>query len=224
MNRFSFAKNQFASSVANYIAKQFNNRLEDKESINVAISGGTSPLPVYAKLKGLSIDWKRISFYLVDERAVPLSNSQNNYHNINKSFFQYISSKSYCIHDGTVGAAISAEKYEKTLLKNLPKANSYVQFDFILLGMGLDGHIASLFPENRSLSEKTKTVVHTYVDQLDSERISLTLPILNNAFKRILLIDSKKEILFNSDLWKTLPIGLLDHENMDTLINELDEN
>ena len=90
--------------------------------------------------------------------------------------------------------------------------------------MGLDGHIASLFPENRSLSEKTKTVVHTYVDQLDSERISLTLPILNNAFKRILLIDSKKEILFNSDLWKTLPIGLVDHENMDTLINELDEN
>jgi len=224
MNRISFSKSQFANAAAKYIARQFDDLLKNKDRINVALSGGTSPIPVYENLKEFSIDWERICFYLVDERVVPLLDAQNNFHNISKSFFVHIPSKSYCIHDGTKGAAISAMEFEKTLLKNLPKSKGQIQFDFILLGMGLDGHTASLFPDNEALNEKTKPVAYTYVSQIGNHRISLTLPVINNALKRILLIDSKKEIILKSNACRTLPIGLVEQENMDILINELHEN
>lgn len=224
MNRISFSKSQFVNTAANYIASQFDDLLKKKDRINVALSGGTSPIPVYEKLREFSIDWERIFFYLVDERAVPLFDVQNNFQNISKSFFEHIPSKSYCIHDGTKEAAISAREFEKTLLKNLPKSKGQIQFDLILLGMGLDGHIASLFPDNEALNEKTKPVVYTYVSQLGNHRISLTLPVINNALKRILLIDSKKEIILKSNAWRTLPIGLVEQENMDLLINDLHED
>ena len=224
MNRISYPKSQFPHSAANHVANQLIKSLKKKNSINVALSGGTSPLPVYEALKGFSIDWKRISFFLVDERSVPVTDSQNNFGNINKAIFEHIPCKAYCVHDGTTPPEISAAEYEAVLLKNIPIANGHVQFDLILLGMGLDGHIASLFPKNKALNEVSKAVVHTYVNQLNSTRISLTLPIINNAFRRILLIDSKKEKLFKTNAWKTLPIGLVETENMDRIISELDEN
>ena len=224
MNRISFSKSQFAHAAADHIARQLIDSLKHKERINVALSGGKSPLPVYEKLKEFSIDWNRICFYLVDERAVPLLDTQNNFYNISKSFFEHIPSKSYCIHDGTKDAAISASDFEKTLIKNLPIFRGHVQFDLILLGMGLDGHTASLFSGNGALNEKTKAVVCTYVSQLGAQRISLTLPVINNALKRILLIDSKKEMILKPTTLKTLPIGLIEQENMDILINELHEN
>lgn len=224
MNRISFSKSQFAHAAANHIARQLDDLLKNKDRINVALSGGTSPLPIYEKLRGFSIVWERIHFYLVDEREAPLLDAQNNFNNISKSFFEYIPSKSYCIYDGTKEGAISAWEFEKTLLKNLPKSKGHIQFDLILLGMGLDGHTASLFPDNEALNEKTKSVVYTYVTQLENYRFSLSLPVINNALKRILLIDSKKEIILKSNAGRTLPIGLVDQENMDLLINNLHEN
>ena len=224
MNRISFSKSQFVYAAANYIARQFEDVLKQKEHINVALSGGTSPLPVYEKLREFSIEWERIRFYLVDEREAPLLDAQNNFQNISKSLFEHIPSKSYWIYDGTKAAAISTREFEETLLKNIPKSNGHIQFDFILLGMGLDGHTASLFPNNDALNEKIKPVIYTYVAQLGSHRISLTMPVINNALNRILLIDSKKETILKSNAWRALPIGLVNQENMDLIINELHES
>ena len=72
--------------------------------------------------------------------------------------------------------------------------------------------------------KKIKPVIYTYVAQLGSHRISLTMPVINNALKRILLIDSKKETILKSNAWRALPIGLVNQENMDLIINELHES
>jgi 6-phosphogluconolactonase len=169
-----------------------------KLPITIALSGGTTPLPILRILKEAALDWTRVSFYMVDERCVKLNDPSCNYSNIYNDFFKFIPSKSYSMISSSSDFAKDAANYNELLEINLSKNNADVpQFDLILLGMGADGHTASLFPNTDALSEMSKNVTLNQVPQLDTQRITLTYPILLGA-KEVLVLckgGEKEEII-----------------------------
>ena len=165
--------------------------------ISIALSGGSSPLPIYEKLKEHDINWKLIKFFIVDERCVSINDEKSNYGNINQCFFKFIASKSFSIIDDKLGYKESAAKYQELILEHVKSTNNLPQFDLIILGMGLDGHTASLFPKTKALKNDTDLVVINEVPQLTTTRITMTYPLILNAKKIILIAkgNKKKELL-----------------------------
>lgn len=173
----------FDTFSANYLSETIQKLLEiSSKVITVALSGGNTPMPILDILKDENIDWTRVSFYMVDERCVLEEDALCNFSNISKVFFRHIPSKVYpMVKNGTSFKKVS-ENYHQLLDNKLIKSNSGIpEFDLILLGMGNDGHTASLFPKTEALNEQNKFVILNTVPQLDTERITLTYPVILEA-------------------------------------------
>ncbi|WP_054407877.1 6-phosphogluconolactonase [Flavobacterium akiainvivens] len=179
---FYKAGTDYPADAAKYIYAQLKKAEAEKQgTISVALSGGSTPLPVLNLLKESGLDWGRYAFYMVDERCVPVNDPQNNYGNISQVFLEKIPSASFAMYNDELGAQASAEAYEQLLVENLPVVSGFPQFDYIFLGLGDDGHTASLFPETDALLESNKYVVANVVPSLNTVRITLTYPVLLNA-------------------------------------------
>jgi 6-phosphogluconolactonase len=193
INKYKDQEYDFFS--AKFISDCIQQKLSDsKLPITIALSGGTTPLPILNILKEAPIDWSRVSFYMVDERCVALKDPSCNYSNIYTKFLKFIPSKSYSMISSSSDFAKDAANYNKLLEANLPKNNSGIpQFDLILLGIGEDGHTASLFPNTDGLYEMSKKVVLNEVPQLDTQRITLTYPVLLAAKELLVFCKGKKK-------------------------------
>jgi 6-phosphogluconolactonase len=207
-------------------------KLKDSNAIHIAISGGSLPsLFAEGVLKSSSIDWKRIHFWFADERYVDLNDNDSNYKECQAKLFSRIPTlPAENIHP--INPALSLQEcaadYQKQINAALPSVNSFPQFDLILLGMGPDGHTASLFPHHKLLSENKDVIA--YLEDSPKpppKRITLTLPVINNArFITIIATgDSKKEVLgqiFNKENYdKSLyPISLVQNPNIVWLVDQ----
>jgi len=193
--------------------------------INIALSGGTTPLPVLEKLKQQQINWERYNFFMVDERCVSIENEASNFGNINKIFFKDIPSKYFSMVLKDTSFTESVENYKATIKGQITKrVGSFAQFDLILLGMGDDGHTASLFPETKGLLEENETVIINKIPQLNAERITLTYPVILNSSEIIVMVKGKSkeniiEEIYSGNL-KRYPIGKIakEHSNIKWLI------
>jgi 6-phosphogluconolactonase len=154
----------------------------------VALSGGKAPQPMFRKLVQEPfvslVPWKHIHFFWGDERNVPPGDPESNYSMANDLLFSHVAVPRSSIHripagDGT--AVEAADLYEKTLRAIVPQANGRPRFDLVMLGVGTNGHTASLFPHRPTLHETERLVVADHVDEVNGWRVSLTLPVLNNA-------------------------------------------
>ena len=194
----TYSEPSFNNSAALFLKKELLN-LSKKKAINIAISGGQSPLPVYDKLKEFDLIWNKMNFFLVDERCVPNTDKQSNFGNLNNNFFKNITSKSFPIIKEGLTLREMATEYERKIKHYLKKENGIPQFDLIILGMGLDGHTASLFPKTKALKNNKNLVVVNNVPQLKTKRITMTYPLLLNSNKIILIAkgEKKKELLYN---------------------------
>lgn len=152
----------------------------------VALSGGSSPKPVYSLL-GLppcrdAVSWPKVDLFWADERCVPPDHPESNYKLVFDSLLSNISIPGANIHrvkgEGEPGKA--AKDYEEDLQKFF---GSLVvpAFDLIILGAGEDGHTASLFPGSPALQEATRLAFPVYLERPKRDRVTLTLPALNNA-------------------------------------------
>jgi len=189
----------FQLGSVNEIKKTISNHLKKNRHINVCLSGGTTPLPILDILKYENLDFTRVSFFLSDERDVKNNNLNSNYFNLNKCFFKHISSKNYPINEDSISIDKAITNYEKTIKDLVPLVENIPSFDLIILGMGLDGHTASIFPGSDALLVYDKLVVKNYVEKLDSFRITLTYPLILNAKEILILIKGKeKKILINN--------------------------
>jgi 6-phosphogluconolactonase len=124
-------------------------------------------------------------FFWGDERHVPLDDPDSNYRMAKESLLSKIpvpAANIFPIPADNPDASGAAEAYELTLRKFFALApGEFPRFDLILLGMGPDGHTASLFPETAALKEKSRLVVANWVEKLNTSRITFTLPVLNAA-------------------------------------------
>jgi 6-phosphogluconolactonase len=187
--------------------------LQDSDTISIAISGGSSPLPIY------KIEWNRIFFFLVDERCVSISEPESNYGNINNIFFKKINAVSFSMIEAGISFKQCADNYERKILESVQKAKNLPSFDLVILGMGLDGHIASLFPNTKALNEKEALIVLNDIPQLNTQRITMTYPLLMNSKKIVMIIKGKekKKVLIDS-LTNKLPVSVL-IPKLDILLN-----
>jgi len=157
--------------------------LQNKPFCSVALSGGSTPKRLYELLAqgvGGHIDWKRVQIFFSDERNVPPDNLESNFRMAKEAFLGaglVPESNVHRIH-GEYSADEAAKGYEEEIRKAL---GDNPAFDLILLGLGPDGHTASLFPESPALNEKEKLVVGNRVAKLNADRITFTYPLLNAA-------------------------------------------
>lgn len=187
-------ESNFNDFAANFLTKKFKDLEAKDRKINVALSGGSTPIPIFRILKDAEINWQQFNFFMVDERCVPLDDERSNYNNINQVFLKYIRANSFSMVKKDSETSEAVTSYSESLLSNLMLSdNGIPKFDLILLGMGEDGHTASLFPNTEALEEKEKLVVTNYVPQLNTNRITLTYPVLKNAEEAIVLIKGTKK-------------------------------
>jgi 6-phosphogluconolactonase len=207
---------EFDSFSAEFLYNTLKTLSENKKKISIALSGGSTPLPILVLLKEYKLNWENFNFFMVDERNVPTSNSSSNFGNIEKVFFRNVNSSSHSMINKNYSIENCAINYEKLLCSKIPSGeNGFPVFDLILLGIGDDGHTASLFPNTKGLNEIEKGVIKNNVPQLSTDRITLTYPVILNASKIIILAKGavKDEIL------KDIKIGKGDHYPITKIIN-----
>ena len=191
-----------AEDLAREAASEFVGRAKEavrtKGLFTVALSGGSTPRSLYSLLVGDvtlrgRLPWEKTHFFWGDERHVPLDHADSNYRMTNEAMLSKAPIPSANVHrieSELPDAYEVAKKYEQTLhdfFRQTPR------FDLVLLGMGPDGHTASLFPGTDALSERQHLVVANWVEKLKEYRITLTLPVLNNAACVVFLVSGAEK-------------------------------
>jgi 6-phosphogluconolactonase len=164
----------------------------------VALSGGSTPRALYSLLSSPSynerIPWARIQLYWGDERCVPPHHADSNFLMVQETLLANITIPRENFHRmaGELLPRAAAADYEDQLKKlfRLPPG-ALPRFDLVLLGLGADGHTASLFPGNAALDDREHLVVATYVEKLQAHRLTLTLPVINQAAEILFLVSGK---------------------------------
>ena len=175
----------------------------------VALAGGSTPKALYRLLTtkefSSQIDWHKVFFFFGDERNVAPDDEESNFRMANENLLEPLQIPAGNIFrwQTEIGdAEKTAENYQSALSNffELPE-NDFPRFDLILLGMGDDGHTASLFPFSKALGETAKVAVANFVEKFDTTRLTLTFPVINNAANVVFLIggtakaDALKEVL-----------------------------
>jgi len=153
---------------------------------SVALAGGETPRMVYSALAPRNdVPWETIHFFWGDERHVPPDHQDSNYRMADEAMLSRTPVPAvniHRIHGEEPNAATAAEAYASELGRHFQLADGeWPRFDLVMLGMGADGHTASLFPGTSAVSERTRTVTSTWVERLMTHRITLTVPAINNA-------------------------------------------
>jgi 6-phosphogluconolactonase len=173
---------------------------------NVALSGGHTPETLYRVLASqefrAQVDWGRVELFWGDERAVPPESNESNYGNARRELLIRVPIPGGNVHrmeaeKPNIGRA--AQDYEDLLREKLPlDARGFPRFHLILLGLGPEGHTASLFPGVRGTRETSRWVSTPLVPKIGSRRMTLTLPVLNAAHRAMFLVSGaeKAEILY----------------------------
>ncbi len=177
--------------------------IHDHGRFTVALSGGNTPRVVYSLLASEykdKIPWSKSLIFFGDERSVPPSHPDSNFRMANESLLSKISIPSENVHRvrTELGPEAAAQDYEKLLRQTFSLSGGELpRFDLILLGLGDDGHTASLFPGTTALEEKSLLVTANWVEKLHTFRITLTYPVLNHAAEVVFLVSgaAKAEVL-----------------------------
>lgn len=208
---------------AGFVIGLLKNLAEAKEHVAIALSGGTTPKRLYELLSTVSfhneIPWNQVHLFWGDERFVPLDHPYSNYRIAYDTLISKIQIPQENVHPMPCEKAdpqVAAYEYEERLRRFFGSpSKGWPQFDLVLLGVGVDGHTASLFPGSSLLKEKRRWVAAPYVKRLNAYRLTLTLPVLNNADQIIFLVAGKEKAqimkgLFAADNTRAgLPVHLI---------------
>jgi 6-phosphogluconolactonase len=170
--------------------------ISNRGVFRVALSGGSTPRALFQtlasrRLRG-RVDWDRARIFFVDERCVPPSHERSNYRMAKEHLLGPLRIPEADVFRmrGEDDPRRAAREYERVLSREF--GGRTPRFDFVLLGVGADGHTASLFPGTRALAERRRPVAANYVPAQGEWRITLTLPVLNAA-RRVVFVAVGKE-------------------------------
>lgn len=180
-----------------------------RERLYIALSGGSTPQTMFsiiAKEYSKSLPWEKLHFFWVDERCVPAESSESNFGNADRLLFSKISIPKENIHPilGKDDPLCEVVRYTGEILAHVPCVSKFPVFDLIILGMGNDGHTASIFPGQMDLFETNALCSVNEHPETRQKRITLTGKVINNASNVIFLVtgDAKADkvsSIFNND-------------------------
>jgi 6-phosphogluconolactonase len=176
------------ASAAEEVIRATNDAVAQRGRFTIALSGGSTPKSLFNLLATnakSTLPWDRMFFFWGDERHVPPTDGDSNYRMADEAMLSKVpvpAGNVFRFMTENPDAAAVADSYEQTLRKFFTlKAGELPRFDLILLGMGPDGHTASLFPGTAALKETSRLVVANWVEKLKTHRLTLTLPVINAA-------------------------------------------
>jgi 6-phosphogluconolactonase len=179
----------FAAAAVEFLQRA-RSAIQGSGQFTVALSGGSTPRSLYALLATQAdVPWDKIRFFFSDERHVPPDNPDSNFRMTNESLFSQLhgnvtipKENIFRVPAEIPDADTAAQSYEQTLRQFFHlEDDALPRFDLILLGMGPDGHTASLFPGTAALHEDDRLVTANWVEKFKTWRITFTYPVLNNA-------------------------------------------
>ena len=200
-------------------ARHSGSAIASRGRFTTALSGGSTPLrffEILSTLKSKDIRWDKTAIFWVDERCVPQDDPDSNYRGFHDALLSRTDIPAAVIHRirGEVPPEAGAMEYEEEL-RIFFDESGLPSFDLLILGVGEDGHTASLFPDASSLTERKRWALPVYAEKLRSWRITLTLPVLNNAAHILFLVTGRKkadilrEILGSRENRGKYPAGLV---------------
>jgi 6-phosphogluconolactonase len=197
MKREVIRSSNFVADAAEFILQHARTALAERDQFRIALSGGNTPRPVYTELAriGRELPWDRIYFTFGDERCVPPEDEQSNYRMARETLFTpaAVPEKSIARMRGEIAPQIAAQEYQDGLdLLAAQRGEMIYRHDLILLGLGDDGHTASLFPGTAALEEKTRKVAANFVPKFDAWRITFTFPLISQARHICFLANANK--------------------------------
>jgi 6-phosphogluconolactonase len=191
-----------AQAVAQHVVTICQDTRSERRPFTLALSGGSTPRPAYEHLAtprfSERMDWERTHVFWSDERCVAPDDAQSNYRMAKAALLDHVPIPRSNVHrlQGELPPEEAAAQYEDALRAVFGDVR-VPTFDLILLGLGEDGHTASLFPDTEALGVRDRWVVPNYVERLEKWRLTLTLPVLNAAEHATFVVagERKAEIL-----------------------------
>lgn len=202
-NLFVFSEpEEVAEFLAKLIIEKIEQNKKQSKPFNLAISGGNTPNILFSMLAGEfaeKVDWSHLKLFWVDERCVDPNDTESNFGNVFRILLKNVPMPQENIFNmkGANEPAVEVIRYQKILKNELPEKNGLPVFDLVLLGMGDDGHTASIFPDNMELIHSTQIVASAVHPQTGQHRITLTGDVICNAEHVIFVITghSKANVL-----------------------------
>ncbi len=175
--------------------------VERRGTFHLAVSGGSTPEKFYMRLitdpRYRDLPWKQTHLWIVDERCVPEDDEQSNIKMIRESLTDHAPIRKRCVHPMPVLADAAADRYEAELRETFEMSGGsgdLPQIDFVLLGMGGDGHTASLFPHSPAAAVTDRLIAsNTGPKVTPPDRLTMTFPLLNAARYVAVLITGEKK-------------------------------
>ncbi len=192
--------------------------VEARGTFRVALSGGSTPLALFRQLALSAADptipWASIDWFWGDERCVPPDHPESNFRAADEELLARLDVPVDRVHRirGELAPEKAAAEYESELRRAFAlRAGEVPRFDLVLLGLGIDGHTASLFPGTAALTERERLAVSNWIPKLGTHRITLTFPVLNRAACVIFLVAGAdkaltlRRVLYDEPTPETLP-------------------
>ena len=205
-----------ASELSRVAAAEFEqaalNSVRAHDRFTVSLSGGSTPRGLYSQLarNAQRLPWNKIYLFWGDERHVPPDDKDSNYRMVRETLLSQAPippDHVFRMPAEQSDAAQVAKEYEQTLRDFFAlKPGELPRFDLVLLGLGPDGHTASLFPGSAALQERSRLVVANWVQKFGHHRLTLTAPVLNNAAEVMFLVSgAEKAPALQSVLYSNAP-------------------
>lgn len=187
----------FAADAADFILAEAQQALGERNEFRIALSGGNTPRPVYTRLAviGRGLPWDLIRITFGDERCLPPDDPESNFRMARETLLApaAVPEKSILRLRGEIDPQIAAQEYQNHLDAIATECDERIyRHDLILLGLGDDGHTASLFPGTAALDEMTRRVMANFVPKFNKWRLTFTFPFINAARRILFLVGASK--------------------------------
>ena len=216
-------KEKLVAATAERVINLIGQAIQENGLCNIALAGGNTPHEVYSMLAANSyrdrVDWNGLHIFWGDERMVPPEHQDSNFRMVQQTLLEHIKIPDGNVHRirGEITPEQAAAEYTELLHDHFREDSPH--FDLILLGIGEDGHTASLFPDTDAIEECERHTVAVFVPRLNTWRVTLTLPVLNAAREVIFLVSGSSKsniiqrIMSVKQPTKDLPATMVNPEN-----------
>lgn len=215
---------EMSGAIFDFLVDEFTLALSEQRNYHLALSGGSTPVKIFQRLSRLPLakmKWNFLHVYWGDERCVPPNDTESNYGNMWNAILRYMNIPGENIHriHGENDPELESKRYSEVLMNHVPSLNGFPRFDLILLGVGEDGHTASIFPGAPELFDTNPLCYVATHPQTNQKRITLSLKLLNNSGTAIFIAtgNSKagvlKKIINKEEGFQNFPAAYVRPEN-----------